>query len=167
MKRAIMLLPLTLGLLLLTVTSFNPERLAKALNQSKAGTEQAKPQPQPLPTPTIPVDIDGKRMPEGEKYVSQRTLKDGKVIAYRQNKREVAALVKGLKEDGVTDKKLLDTNYWLTGLCVLIGPKKCSGKCGGIPCNYHEIHNDGSDQTGRVSLPSHANAQAVGYCACP
>lgn len=167
MKRTMMLLTITLGAFLLIATSFSPARLAKALNQSKANTAQTKPQPRPLPTPIVPVDIDGKRLPEGEKYVAQRTLKDGKIIAYRQNKREVEALVKGLKEDGVTDKKLLAADHWLAFTCYFTGMKTCGHGCGSVPCNYHEARNDGADQTGRLSRPSNVNAKAVGYCSCP
>ncbi len=169
MKRTMMTLPLLLGALLLTATSFNPEQLAKASNQNKAGKEigQTKPQPQPLPTPIVPVDINGKRLPEGEKYIAHRTLKNGKVIAYRQNKREVEALVKGLKEDGVTEKKLLDPGHWMTFTCYFTGIKKCGHGCGSVQCNYHEIRLDGSDQTGRKTFPSQASERTVGSCSCP
>ena len=169
MKRTMMTLTIVLGALLLTATSFNPTRLANASNQNKAGKEirQNKPQPQPLPTPAIPVDIDGKRVPEGEKYIAHRTLKDGKIIAYRQNKREVEALVKGLKEDGVTEKKLLDTGHWLAFTCYFTGTKKCGHGCGSVQCNYHETRLDGSDQTGRRKFPPQASGRTVGSCSCP
>lgn len=165
MKRTLMTLTIVLGALLLTATSFHPEQWAKASSQSKQ--EQTKPQPLPLPLPTVPIDIDGKRVPEGEKYIAQRTLKNGKVIAYRQNKREVEALVKGLKEDGVTEKKLLDTGHWMAFTCYFTGTKKCGDGCGSVQCNYHETRLDGSDQTGRRKFPSHASGRTVGSCSCP
>ncbi len=163
MKRTMMTLTLVLGALLLTATSFNPERLAKASNQNKAGKEigQTKPQPLPLPTPTVPVDINGKRLPEGEKYIAQRTLKNGKVIAYRQNKREVEALVKALKEGGMTEKKLLDPAYWLAAHCYFTGLKKCGGGCLNQECKFNDF--GGPTQTGRVVTPPNV----FGYCACP
>lgn len=163
MKRNLMILTIVLGALLLTATSFNPERLAKASNQNKAGKEigQTKPQPLPLPTPIVPVDINGKRLLAGEKYIAQRTLKNGKVIAYRQNKREVEALVKSLKEDGVTEKKLLDTGHWLAFHCYFTGLKKCGGGCGSNQCKFYDFV--GSGQIGRVVTPPNV----FGYCACP
>src|SRR6478672_199525 len=54
--------------------------------------------------PEILVDIDGKRLREGEEYLADRTLSNGQTIAYRKNKREVEALVKALEEDGITDR---------------------------------------------------------------
>lgn len=184
MKRNMIILTIVFGMLLLTTTNFSPDRIVKALNQSKAGQDQTKPQSPPPVKPTVPVekdekpirkvlswkpqdgnpqgkvDIDGKRISDGEKYVAQRTLKNGKVIAYRQNKREAGALVKALKEDGVTDKKLLDTNYWLQLSCSFIAFKQCSGKCPG--CKYFEPDLRGTDQTTRKLAPT-----ALGICICP
>lgn len=156
MKRINILLLITVGAFSLTATSVSS---GGWLTQNKTGVPQSKPRPQPLPT-TIPVDIDGKRLTEGERYVSQRTLKDGKVIAYRQNKREVEALIKALQEDGVTEKKMLDTNYWLQLSCSFIGYKQCSGKCPG--CKYYESDLRGTDQTTRKLPPT-----ALGICTCP
>lgn len=130
-----------------------------ALMQRQAGDKQAP--IKPTPTPVVPVDINGKAIAEGEKYVAQRATKDGKVIAYRQNQREVEALVKGLKEDGVTDKKLLDTKYWLAAVCKFIGPKKCEGHCGGNYCKFYSF--GGAQNHERVAI----NPSPHGFCACP
>jgi hypothetical protein len=122
----------------------------------------------PSPTPVTPVDINGKIIPAGEKYVAQRVTKDGKVIAYRQNQREIEALVKGLKEDGVTDKKLLDTKYWLAAACQLSGPKKCYGVCPASPlsltCKF--IYFDGSNIYSKVGSGTMPIVRNDGYCGC-
>ena len=114
----------------------------------------------PSPTPVTPVDINGKIIPAGEKYIAERTLKDGKVIGYRQNQREVEALVKGLKEDGVTDKKLLDPQHWLATGCIIIGLRKCEGKCGGNSCKFYS--SGGGQNHERVAI----NPSPHGFCAC-
>ena len=75
-------------------------------------------------------DIYGKRLKTDDKYIAERTLANGRTIAYRKNKREVAALVKALKEDGVTDEKLLDANAWMTIICWRSALSGCMGGCG-------------------------------------
>lgn len=74
-------------------------------------------------------DIDGKRLRLDEKYIAERTLKDGRIMAYRKNKREIAALVKALKEDGVTDEKLLDPKNWMKSICWQSASLGCRGGC--------------------------------------
>ena len=136
-----------------------------ALMQRQAGDKQAP--IKPTPTPVAPVDINGKAIAEGEKYVAQRVTKDGKVIAYRQNQREIEALVKGLKEDGVTDKKLLDTKYWLVAGCQLSGPKKCGGLCGGtLPLTCKFVYFDGRNIYSKVGPDKEPMVRNDGYCGC-
>jgi hypothetical protein len=75
-------------------------------------------------------DIYGERLRANEKYIAQQTLTDGRIIAYRKNKREIAALVKALKEAGVTDKKLLDPKAWSMMICEKTVSSGCNGGCG-------------------------------------
>lgn len=85
-------------------------------------------------TPKHVYDINGKRLRAHEKYIAERTLEDGRILGYRQNKREITALVKALKEDGVTDERILNPKFWMTLKCLmydyschtLIG---CNGTC--------------------------------------
>jgi len=79
-------------------------------------------------------DIDGKRIRADEKYVAERMLKNGRIIGYRQNKREVTVLVKALKEDGITDERLLDPKFWMMLQCIKYDYScytlsNCNGTC--------------------------------------
>jgi hypothetical protein len=77
-------------------------------------------------------DMYGKRLRADERYIAERTLKNGRIIAYRKNKREIASLVKALKEDGFTDEKLLDPQTWLMNMCEKTANDHppCQGGCG-------------------------------------
>lgn len=103
-------------------------------------------------------DIDGKRLRPDEKYIAERTLKDGRIIAYRKNKREIAALVKALKEEGFTDKKLLDPQTWLGIICWQSVSSGCQGGCDiGFTCKGT------MDAVDRLSAQPHWQ---VRYCYC-
>ena len=71
-----------------------------------------KPKPSRQVKQRLVFDIDGKRFRADEPYLAERTLQNGRTIGYRKNKREIEALVKALKSDGVTDEKLLDPTTW-------------------------------------------------------
>lgn len=148
-----------------------------ALIGSMSDTALMQRQAQPSPTPVTPVDINGRTIAPGEKFIAQRVTKDGKVIMYRQNKTEVEALIKGLKEDGVADsqrldakyQKLLDANYWLGNLsCKLSGPQKCDGKCGGYACQFypHRVSQTNGQFT-KVATTTAVSVGAFGFCDCP
>lgn len=113
------------------------------------------------PKSTSYVDIDGKRIKQDETFVAQRTLSDGRTILYRKNKREIQALVKALKEDGVTDERLLDSQTWGGITCALSPGEKCKNNCGIYRCTLFPV---------TILGPSPANKEARGllrYCSCP
>lgn len=51
---------------------------------SMSGNALTQRQAQPTPTPVTPVDINGRTIAPGEKFIAQRVTKDGKVIMYRR-----------------------------------------------------------------------------------
>ncbi len=106
MKRSIFALGLVLALSLIGLFSIRTHSQSNQNNVKK--TEPSK----------RVYDIYGKRVRANEKYVADRTLKNGRIVAYRQNKREIAALVKALKEDGMTDEQVLNPKFWTTLKCL-------------------------------------------------
>ncbi|MBK9705541.1 MAG: hypothetical protein IPO77_00635 [Acidobacteria bacterium] len=63
-------------------------------------------------------DMDGKALRPDEHYIAELTAKDGKVTAYRKNRKEVASLVKDLKDGGVTDRRLITRKLGCYANCV-------------------------------------------------
>lgn len=135
MKRSLLALALALGSLLLTPPALDAGR-TRADGQGRQGeARQAESTGQARQAQKPVYDINGKRLRAGEQYVAQRTLPSGRVIAYRKNKREVAALVKALKADGVTDEKLLNPDTWLMTLCSQVPDGQCiNGGCDNSYC---------------------------------
>jgi len=132
MKRVLMISALALSLVSI---GFLQGVLAKA-HESKERQVQSSTTLQAQNKPKSPVDIDGKPIGDAEAYAARRTMSDGRVIAYRKNKREIKALVNALKEDGKTDqklladRKLLDPQTWLQGPCSGSGINiSCFGPC--------------------------------------
>lgn len=161
MKRSILVLVLTLGLLSLALLDTSGGGYIKADSQNnQSDKSKAESSRQEAEKPIF--DIDGKRFRADEQFVAQRKLRNGSVIAYRKNRREVAALVKALKEDGVTDKELLNPNTWLMVLCHQIPDGKCiNGGCGtGKYCRAYSWDIPSPDRS--VSTL----ADAAAYCRC-
>jgi hypothetical protein len=126
MKQRILLVTSTLALLLVALYGISGDAPIRADNKGNQN-DAKKTEP-----PKVVYDIAGKRLRADEKYIAERTFTNGRIIAYRKNKREVAALVKALKEDGVTDKKLLDPQTWLMNICqkTCCDDPPCQGGCG-------------------------------------
>ena len=128
MKQITLVLGLTLVLLLLGLSGISGATGDdRQSNQNDARTAKRS---------AVAYDIYGKRLRRGEEYIASRKLNNGRIIAYRKNKREVAALVRLLKEAGITDKKLLDPQTWLMSNCLKFwGNPMCYNNCGlGNPC---------------------------------
>lgn len=126
MKLNSLVLCLTLTLLAVVTGTSGNVRITNNQNSARPA-ESAQ---QENKEKTIAYDIYGKQLRDDEKYIASRTLPNGRIIAYRKNQREIAALVKDLKEDGVTDEKLLDPKSWMTIVCwKSTGLGKCSGGC--------------------------------------
>jgi hypothetical protein len=154
---------------LLFLTAATADVSGKLAQEGKTNqtTEKSKPKKS---KPPMRADIDGKPgkakddgKPAKAKdiVVAQRQLSDGRIVTYQQNEKDVAELVKGLKEDGVTDAKLLDPKMWLMWSCQAYGYKKCSGKCGSQQCAWTQFNVE----TARLSKPG-ASIYHGGYCAC-
>jgi hypothetical protein len=110
---------------------------------------------------SAPVDMDGKPISSRDTCVASRTLSDGRVVAYRKNKREIKALVKALKEDGQTDEKLLNPQIWLLPGCSLnVFTKQCHGTCNQGTCTYTKWD---CNPTRIGKVPYSVN---YGYCFC-
>lgn len=127
-----MKLPLMIIALLTSLLAPHPSHATRGDSQDKSDADKqaSTEQSQAVDKPAILVDIDGKRLREGERYLAHRTLSNGQTIAYRNNKREVEALVKALEEDGITDRNLLDPEAWLSAPCQVSTPPQCAGYCG-------------------------------------
>lgn len=165
MKRSILVLALTLGSLSLALPDTYKGGGSKAdvqNNQNSSRQAESSTQGQEEEAPVF--DMNGKRMRVGETYIAQRTLQDGRVIAYRKNKREIAALVKALKEDGFTDKELLDQKKWMATICHLSKPKACVGGCSITQsCRYSPVENSSERRSQRVKSNL---TYIVGRCVC-
>lgn len=126
-----MKLPLMITALVASLLAPHPSHATREDSQDRSDDKQALTEKtQAADKPEILVDIDGKRLREGEEYLADRTLSNGQTIAYRKSKREVEALVKALKEDGITDRSLLDPEAWLSAPCQMSTPPQCTGNCG-------------------------------------
>lgn len=163
MKRTILSLTLMLGCLLLALSVINSSGGIRANTQSDQNdNRKAEPSEQAKREEKTAFDIDGKRLRADEKYVAERELANGRIIAYRKNRREVAALVKALKEDGVTDEKLLDPKTWMMNRCDRTLATGCIGGCGQFrPCIYSPIK-----YTDTQRHPSDNSAILMGSCVC-
>lgn len=109
-------------------------------------------------------DMDGKELRRGENYIAELTDKDGKITAYRKNQREVGALVKTLKDGGVSDQRLLASQSWLTASCDLTGPKTCANvKCSPTSvCQFQQI----GYETNKLPPGTKPTWALFGYCNC-
>lgn len=109
-------------------------------------------------------DMDGKELRRGEHYLAELTAKDGKITAYRKNQREVAALVKTLKEGGVSDQRLVAPQTWMTASCDLVGPRSCSKvNCGsGYSCQFQQAGHE----TYKIPPGTKETWAIFGYCTC-
>ena len=122
---------LTLASLILALSGISSDgRIAteKKSDQNNASKTESSKQVDGKEHPVY--DIDGKRLRADEEYLAAITLDSGRIVAYRKNKREIAALVKALKESGVTDKKRLDPNAWMMNICGATVVSGCNGGCG-------------------------------------
>lgn len=157
MKRTLLSLTLTLGALLLALSVINSSGSTRANIQSNQNDNQQAKQEE-----KAAFDLDGKRLRADEKYVAERELANGRIIAYRKNRREVAALVKALKEDGVTDAKLLDPKSWMMNLCQKTLATGCIGGCDQFrPCLYSPIK-----YTSTEKHPKDNTVVLMGSCVC-
>ena len=130
MKRNIVVLGLTLTSLLIVLSGISSDGRIKTgdkSNQNNAKQTETSTQGDEEKMPLY--DIYGKRLRANEKYVAALALPNGRTIAYRKNNREIAALVKALKGDGVTDEKLLDPKSWSTGYCWKVNGSCLTGGC--------------------------------------
>lgn len=126
MKQTPLTLCLMLTLLVVVIGTSGNVRITNNQNNTKPAESSR----QENKEKEIAYDIYDKQLRDDEKYIASRTLPNGRVIAYRKNKREIAALVKALKEDGVTDEKLLDPKSWMMIVCwKSTGLGRCSGGC--------------------------------------
>ena len=152
MKQMIAVLGLTMASLLGGLSGIsNVSRVDSKSNQNDA--KIAEP-------PKRVYDIYGKRLRADEEYIAERTLKNGRIIAYRKDKREIASLIKTLKEDGFTDERLLDPQTWLMNMCEKTANDHppCQGGCGiGHTCR------------GTIAAVDRRSTQAhfeIRYCYC-
>ena len=133
MKHFILVLGLTLASLLVALSSISSDGRIRVNNNGNQNDDRKTEPPKRV------YDIYGKRIRPNEKYIAELTLKNGRIIAYRRNKREIAALVKALKADGVTDEKLLDPQAWLMIICWKSVSSNCQGGCSlGTTCRGSE-----------------------------
>lgn len=106
------------------------------------------------------VDRNGKRLAEGEPYLARLTYSNKRTVAYRKTPEDVAALVQELRENGATDSRLLEPDFWLSSGCQ-VAAGVCSGKCGGLSCRPRYLR----EETARAS-PSGIRWEGMYYCSC-
>jgi hypothetical protein len=152
MKQKILVASFTLATLLVALSGIGGDGLTRGNN--KSNQDDAK----KTELPKVVYDIAGKRLRADEKYIAERTITDGRIIAYRKNKREIAALVKALKEDGVTDRTLLDPQAWNMIICYQSSESGCAGGCG----FYHSCQNI----HGHSERPNAGGMSMLRYCGC-
>lgn len=154
MKHFILVLGLTLASLLVALSSISSDGRIRVNNNGNQNDDRKTEPPKRV------YDIYGKRIRPNEKYIAELTLKNGRIIAYRRNKREIAALVKALKADGVTDEKLLDPQAWLMIICWKSVSSNCQGGCSlGTTCRGSESAID------RISGAAQLHSR-INYCYC-
>jgi hypothetical protein len=160
MKRSMLVVVLTLGSLLTTPPGFNSGGGIRADSQSNQNNRQEAESSRQVKEEQKPVfDMNGKRLRADERYVAERTLRNGRIIAYRRNEREIAALVKALKKDGVTDKELLNPKTWMMIICDKSSSSGCQGGC--TPTRSCQLGIYHTERTTKGRLP-----QAVSYGSC-
>jgi hypothetical protein len=153
MKRNVLILSAMLALLLVALSGMGSGRIRAGHRGDQNNATQSEPSKQTNEEKKVAYDIYGKRLRVDEKYIADRTLPNGRIIAYRKNKREIASLVRALKEDGVTNEKLLDTKTWSTISCF----KNVNNFCANVSCTFI------------CRLERHRTARAneiLGYCEC-
>lgn len=130
-------------------------------------SQPAKPNASAAPNdreaPTVR-DMDGKELRRGEHYLAELTARDGKITAYRKNQREVAALVKTLREGGVSDQRLVAPQTWMTASCDLVGRRTCANvKCS--PNTYCQFQEAGHEMY-KIPPGTKETWAIFGYCTC-
>ncbi|HEV2806572.1 MAG TPA: hypothetical protein VGW57_16725 [Chthoniobacterales bacterium] len=133
-KRSILASGLVLGSLLLVLSGTDSDGGAETETTHHKDVVKTQPANQSEGRNQAVYDIDGKRLRSGEKYAAAISFENGRVVAYRKNRREIAALVTALKQGGITDKKRLDPNAWLMNICGATVESGCNGGCG---IGYH------------------------------
>lgn len=106
------------------------------------------------------VDRNGKPLADGEPYLARLTYSDKRTVAYRNTPEDVAALVRELRENGATDSRLLEPEFWLSSSCK-VQASSCPGKCGSASCRPHYLR----EETARAS-PSGIRWVGMYYCGC-
>jgi hypothetical protein len=130
MKRNIVVLGLTLTLLLIGLSGISSDGRIRTGDKSKQNNAKQTESSTQGNEEKMPLyDIYGKRLRANEKYIAAMAPPNGRTIAYRKNNREIAALVKALKRDGVTDEKLLDSRSWSTAYCWKINDSCFNAGC--------------------------------------
>lgn len=148
---------LVFGLTLASLFLVSSNGLISADSKSSQGAaKQAAPS-------NVTYDIDGKRLRANEKHVAERTLQNGRIIAYRNNKREIAALIKALKQDGITDEKVLNPKSWAGNKC-LISNNACLTAANCTLLN--KVCKWVAQRTERAASANPAYA-TLRYCECP
>ncbi|HEX8709442.1 MAG TPA: hypothetical protein VF723_14450 [Pyrinomonadaceae bacterium] len=164
MKRGILFSALTFGALLLALPDISGGRpnvngqSTQSIPLQAESSRQLKEEEKPV------FDIKGKRIRADERHIAQRTLQNGRIIAYRKNKREIAALVKALREDGVTDKELLDPNTWMMIICDRSISSGCQGGCSPTQVCAHTTIQMSDKRT--TQGKGNYTAVLFGYCRC-
>jgi len=165
MRRNILLAGLTLASLLVALPGISSDGRIKTSSQndqadaaqtesSKQGNEEKKPV----------YDMDGKRLRADEKHVAELTLKNGRIIAYGNNKREIGALIKALKEDGVTDEKVLNPESWVGNKCLIwSGVCHTAANC----TSLNKVCKWVGWRTERAASANRAYTLLLSYCECP
>lgn len=107
-------------------------------------------------------DLAGKRVGSKEKYLVEWPQKDGRIVIYRNNTQDIAALIKALKTSGVTDQKLLNAATWSNIACAVSGGSCVSDPSCKTACVKFSVQTVG-DNT--VATDRHA-PNAPFYCTC-
>ena len=142
MKRNLALIAVTIGSLLLGFSVVGKDKPAR---EEKAAR----------------YDIAGKRVGPAEKYLLEWPQKDGRIVIYRNNKQDIAALIKALKASGVTDPKFLNAATWTNIACQVSGGSCVSDPSCKTACVKHYVGQTAGDDamaTHRPNVPF--------YCTC-
>jgi hypothetical protein len=143
MKRILALIAVTIGWLLLGFSVVGKDKPAR---EEKAAR----------------YDIAGKRVGPAEKYLVEWPQKDGRVIIYRNNKRDIDALIKALKASGVTDPNFLNAATWTNIACSVSGGSCVSDPSCKTPCVKYFVQ-----APGRPTPRTERHAPNVPfYCTC-
>ena len=79
-------------------------------------------------------NADGKAAAPDATYLLEWPDKNGRIVVYRKTKRDIDALIKALKEAGVTDPNLLSAKSWTNVACSVSGGScvkdpSCTSSC--------------------------------------